>query len=416
MVKTMRTRLVLLGLTLLGLACTVHERSLEYDDTGGTTGAGGGGGGTAGGGGGNATCNSSSTSPCSACINAHCCSEFNACYGSKACQDLLSCEADCTGTACNACTTQYPTGVTPLNALLNCSTLSCQSQCSSSSDAGTDAGTSLPAAIAQNAAAQCGKMRDCAPGSVAWVYGTYDACVARATLLYTYVSGLPDTNLSASTQTACANAWNAVTCSAYFGADPNVCWVPGTRTNGQGCNAGDQCSSMFCKQNAWSCGTCAPMPAAGVPCKQSSECGRGTWCNSGACQKSGGVGAICTAALPCENDLNCVGGLCTAAPAVNGATCDPAAGLSCDSTQNFFCGGAGKCVGLTFVAAGQPCGVTSASATLCEKQGSCTSATCLAAPSDHGTCDPTNDTCQWPAVCSSAKTCMLPGDAPACAK
>jgi hypothetical protein len=300
--------------------------------------------------------------------------------------------------------------------LLNCTSLHCHNECTSGGgDAGTG-GTTLASAIAQTAATICGKMRDCSPGLLAWRFGTYDECVTRSVALDTFVSGLADVSLSASTYTACGNAYAAVSCSQFVGADPNECWTPGNRANGQGCNAGDQCASMFCKQNAWSCGTCAPMPAVGAACLYAADCGRGTWCTAGTCQKPRLLGETCTTDLPCSNELVCDTDKCAAAPAVQEASCDAAVGRYCSWTQSLYCASNGKCVTTTWVATGQTCSASTTSASLCQKSGSCTSGICVAAPADHNACDPADDKCEWPAVCSSAKTCLVPSDAPICAK
>jgi hypothetical protein len=100
-----------------------------------TTSGGGGTGGTGAGGSTgcgaiNPTCSSIATDACGICLAECCCTQLVACANNTSCTNLLSCEANCTTTACdNGCVSLYPGGETTLNSYLNCGVTNCLTAC-----------------------------------------------------------------------------------------------------------------------------------------------------------------------------------------------------------------------------------------------------------------------------------------------
>ena len=274
----------------------------------------------------------------------------------------------------------------------------------------------LGEAVSQQFVAECSKLRDCAPGMLSYDFAEYKECLDRGSLFATWFAALPGISADISLAQACAQAWSSVACSAYLSFDPDACWIPGTLPNSSPCSTGEQCISMFCKHDAWSCGSCAPMPAVGATCATSADCGRGTQCTpDGTCQEPGSENVACSASLPCRSDLACYKGKCTILPNSTGTACDLSAGLDCAWTQNLACSNITKlCVPITWNSAGLACSIADGKDVLCSQHGSCSGVTCTAGPTDHGTCDPSNDLCEWPARCSAEGICMLPTDTGVC--
>jgi hypothetical protein len=71
-------------------------------------------------------CSSIATDATGICIAECCCSQFVACTNSSSCTAILSCGADCTGSAClNSCLSANPAGATAATNLLNCMDANC---------------------------------------------------------------------------------------------------------------------------------------------------------------------------------------------------------------------------------------------------------------------------------------------------
>jgi hypothetical protein len=274
-------------------------------------------------------------------------------------------------------------------------------------------------ALSQEFIIQCGKMRDCAPGWLSYLYGTFENCGTRSSTMANWLSALPCASPDIASVASCTDAWKSLTCSNYFTADPDVCWTAGKLLPGSPCNSGEQCDSMFCKlkEYGWSCGTCAPMPVAGATCANDYDCGRGLWCMAdGTCQKPSNEGQSCSNTLSCRNDLNCIGGQCVTPPSTSGASCNNAGQQYCAFAQNLTCpASTNKCIPIVWAADGLSCPTTATQSTYCTEHGSCINSSCTSGPADHDTCDPANDLCEWPARCSTtSKTCVLPADVPTC--
>jgi hypothetical protein len=99
----------------------------------GGTGGGGGAGGSGGGGSGGSCgaiapqCSSIATDASGTCTAKCCCSEMMACVNNSACTTILSCVADCTGSACeNSCFSANPAGATAANNIFDCFQTNCQ--------------------------------------------------------------------------------------------------------------------------------------------------------------------------------------------------------------------------------------------------------------------------------------------------
>jgi hypothetical protein len=86
------------------------------------------GGSSSSGGDGSASCSvSAGDSQCDVCATDSCCTELEQCSALAACQNLLDCEDDCSGSASciTACENQFPTGVSTLQVLSSCVTARC---------------------------------------------------------------------------------------------------------------------------------------------------------------------------------------------------------------------------------------------------------------------------------------------------
>ncbi len=102
-------------LVAYGTACTIHERTLEYESTGGSGPA-------------PASCNLTATDDlCQSCLKTYCCSEMSTCFQSTDCSALLTCKT----TEVPDCEAQYPGGVVPYNAAIKCGVDRCSEFCSS---------------------------------------------------------------------------------------------------------------------------------------------------------------------------------------------------------------------------------------------------------------------------------------------
>jgi len=345
---------------------------------------------------------------CGDCLTTSCHDQYYGCHNNANCEAFLSCMAGCTTslTCVTNCETQYASVLALAQPLYDCTDASSATQCSSLGDA-----------ITSYAQSCCGTMRDCAPGELALIFGSYENCAMRTRVHETWVSCLVGELEDAKFYGDCTSDWLAVSCSDFFAPRSSACSKSGVMANGRACNASEQCESMFCKQEAWSCGVCAPLPTDGTQCTSTWDCGKDQWCSAnGTCETPRGLGRSCSDNIAaCRNDLMCYNGQCVAAPSQLGANCDVFAGLDCNWAQNLACSyRTNQCEPMTVAGTGETCGETTDHYAACGNMGVCTTGKCVAHPSDHGICDPTNDNCQWPAICSSGGTCMLPMDTDIC--
>lgn len=357
-----------------------------------------------------ASCIEASIYPsCGECMDNACPTQYRGCHANADCAALLTCIANCLGglTCITECQTRYASVLPLAEAVFDCADTACKTQCAPVGDAITD-----------YAQAYCGKMRECAPGQLAIVFRSYEDCVLRTRMQKTWVGCLPGTTANEVFYRQCAAGWADRDCADYFGPEPAACWKSGVFTDGRTCNANEQCESTFCKQQAWSCGVCAPSPAVGTQCTTTwGQCGRDQWCtDAGTCEYPRELGRSCSdLEAPCRNDLMCDNGTCVAAPNTVGANCDVFNGNFCNWAQGFACSmRTNQCANMGLANAGESCGNIGDGYVACADGGSCSTGKCVARPVDHGSCDPAADLCKVPAMCSSTGTCMLPMDTPIC--
>lgn len=78
-----------------------------------------------------ATCPTNpSDSSCDRCLKGSCCGELNTCDNNPSCQNLQSCEVNCTTPACiTSCEKSYSSGLSALNNFTSCTEQNCADQC-----------------------------------------------------------------------------------------------------------------------------------------------------------------------------------------------------------------------------------------------------------------------------------------------
>jgi hypothetical protein len=279
----------------------------------------------------------------------------------------------------------------------------------------------LDAAMLRFAEANCFLADACAQFFVAVSFGDQAGCVERTVLANEWYASLPGSTWNAAFFGRCADAWEAEiddkNCSAFYATLPPAgCRSPGTRANGQPCNAPNQCSSNYCRTEGYDCGTCAPQPASGIACEINADCREDELCelDTGTCAKPLPLGAPCgPATADCVAPLSCHLGTCVSSPYEVGDACDAANGLFCDRTYGVNCNGT-QCVTIPSAAVGKAC----PQGTFCLDGGYCSAGTCVAGPESSDPCDPEQGiNCKWPAICigpTSGAWCELPQDAVLC--
>jgi hypothetical protein len=253
----------------------------------------------------------------------------------------------------------------------------------SPADPSTNDGAST-AACDETAALYCHRYFACYGEDAEPDYGSEQACQAYDATYCRLLGTLPGVDRSSSQRwSACNRTLAALSCEEFSsGAPVEACmWTPGTRPNGQGCVAGLQCTSKFCRfprlpdsatpDDLNVCGVCAPTPVPGDPCVDGDDCGE-LACSDGKCIVQQDEDGPCAADDQCST-LVCIDNKC-AQPLKAGLPCSGfqcAAGLRCvagecgagraggepcvDSSEcvSFDCGPDGKC--LSVVEPGQPC-------------------------------------------------------------
>jgi hypothetical protein len=278
-----------------------------------------------------------------------------------------------------------------------------------SSSSSSDEGRGLSGACQRVADATSAFARNC--GEPLTAFGASDRdkydigrstalCVAKYSL-----AGIPD---QTSALNACASALSTAACNTA-GEVPACNIAPvGSLANGTSCVENDQCSGGIClfsvsdagaaaDASAIACGTCATATVPGQSCADPTLCASGDcqgssasdivcepvptetaaigaacggesvigcappgFCNydssgSGTCAASAKLGESCggvnggsESATPCESQLSCSHGVCSAATPLGGDCTASTCGLG------LFCGG-GKCLGITYGPPGASC-------------------------------------------------------------
>lgn len=253
-------------------------------------------------------------------------------------------------------------------------------------------------ACQQSAYARCMYLETCSTSALQFRYGNINNC--RSTFEQICINNLtaPSTGDSTTHVEQCAAEFNSTdwNCSDFLlnQNTPPACAPMGPLQNGSGCAENQQCASGYCALpvNA-ACGTCMPVPSAGVSCAQF-VCPVSLTCVAGTltCAAFLKVGATCNPDQPCEDGLTCVGatatslGVCQqAVQQVNqpcdfaGAGCDFAAGLACNAMSL-------TCLTETIAAPGEACGIVANQAATCSG-GTCIRGACAANIPVGGACN-----------------------------
>ena len=354
--------------------------------------------------------------------------------------------------------------------------------CSSSSGSSKDGGPSVGIAAACNdvAQARCNQGSECslADGetgtgfNILENYGDSATCVARQTLNCTNALNAPQNGNTPTEVEMCVAAFATYSCMEFFDNQPPAACAPtGPRAAGAPCTFNGQCATGYCNGTKTSvCGTCGAPPAVGADCSDST-CANGDRCIAATtlCQAPLSSNGACSADLPCDRGLSCVGdnaktmtlGTCETAGTRVGVACGGTTLPGCDGSRGLYCGGptgAKTCMkiiypgyngsvtadggatatdggasdaGAVTTPAGIPCGLLADGSRVACVAGSCYTATGVATGTDLGTCKPfaadkgACDTvvgpgCMFPARCvvtggdgGTAGSCLVP-DATMC--
>jgi hypothetical protein len=287
------------------------------------------------------------------------------------------------------------------------------SSTTSSNDGGGGSGLTAAQACADQAAAQCGKLKTCSATDLSIRYGDEATCTARVTQNCTNALSAPSNGNTPTHSEACAQAYSNWACADYLN-DINIPAACQQQTGhvaaGGGCAFPGQCQSGFCSiAPGSSCGTCATAPAIGSSCAQVTTCGPGVVCtgDTQTCVDYAMSGGPCGTGHPCGVGLSCIGatsdggtqGTCQANAVQTGAACDASLkmGPGCNRAQGLACNSMTKtCAAVTTATGGQPCGDVNNQSTPCGTNGVCTGAsgtspgTCTAAADDGAACDTAN--------------------------
>ena len=290
-------------------------------------------------------------------------------------------------------------------------------------------------------AANCALRDSCTDGFANQLtYGSADLCVSQATQGCIANMGAIGTGNSTAHINGCAAAYPTEWCTDYWDGNtvPACRSAEGVRANGAGCGVNSQCSSGFCDVGADAeCGTCAPLPSPGDPCRTSSNCVYGLSCpivapaTSGVCTVRGTIGSPCDDFQLCQGGLTCIGantsaavlGTCQEGQTTVGAACNTQTGPGCDGEIYLHCS-AGTCQREIVASAGQPCGDLAGLAYaqcgtggLCVKPLGSSMGTCVGAAANGAACDSVaGPPCLSPAKCiaadgGSSGTCVFPDPA-----
>ena len=313
-----------------------------------------------------------------------------------------------------------------------------QIACHHGDDGGGGGGPQVSTSACEEAAPLfCQRFFTCRPDDARFVHGTEQACALDEAMACRILGTLPGTEeLAIDHWAACDRALSTVSCEDFISdSRPSECaFLPGTRAVGQGCVQGRQCASKFCKRlparmestsldDLYVCGSCAPTPAAGDPCRAWEDCGYELICSGGKCTallKEGGActlsdecdkllciegkcsrrrmaGEPCTA-FECASDLRCVGKTC--APGLDDG--QPCTGdFEC---QSFSCGDDQLCREARptpVIEPGQPCAPGGLSFPSCRADSRCDESAHVCTPYKR-----TGEPCAHTRECASLLTCQ----------
>jgi hypothetical protein len=307
---------------------------------------------------------------------------------------------------------------------------------------GGDGASPLAKACDSAAKAACARVSSCSSRFlIDFLYGDSATCEARSSASCYAATSANGSQWTADGVDTCAGQYSAYPCQKFFeGSAPPACIVDGSLAEGAPCAVADQCASGYCSaDHVTACGTCQSAPPLGHTCRVDADCGRGRACvkasgaATGVCADWVALSQPCDTKRPCAPGLSCVGandptpGTCMNAGSSTFTACDATAATKpgCDPLLGLVCV-SGMCKKVTENAAGQTCGLVSASFYSCKAGAACIKSSpmnatgiCTAAAEDGKACDEVNGPpCLAPAKCiptgtGSAGVCTLP-DPSAC--
>jgi hypothetical protein len=245
--------------------------------------------------------------------------------------------------------------------------------------------------------ARCSRIDACSGGAlIKQRYGDMTTCVLRQELTCAASLAAPATSATPEDNRACADALPGESCEDLIDNNPVAACSPhpGPGAMGAPCAFSGQCQSAYCLvHDGQGCGTCAPSPPDGTPCKMVFECGNNQLCLSttGTCTTWVQLNGACGMTLACGAGLTC-NSVCEVAVATPGAACDPTlkTAPACDRNQGLYCDPMSmKCAPITYNPGGQPCSTAFNTSQLCAASGLCVNGICVAAAADGSPCNET---------------------------
>jgi hypothetical protein len=159
------------------------------------------------------------------------------------------------------------------------------------------------------AEARCGNYEACFPGSVALEFGTMAKCADFTAAFYDSVLRRAGVAATPEDLRACAVALDKAGCSV----EEPECKLIGSKTPGEGCVSGLECTSFRCGHVDSPCGQCESARAKGDGCDpENDDCDYGLACSSFShvCQERAPKGTSCVTHNECASNLFCVNGVC----------------------------------------------------------------------------------------------------------
>lgn len=261
----------------------------------------------------------------------------------------------------------------------------------------TDAGTSVDGNVdetcAEVARVDCDDFNECSPVYLGWLYGSYDACLARSSEVCRVQSSLAGSNRTADEMLRCTRAVAAQACNDT--TSPAECASrPGALPKGGGCQADAQCASSFCRREVSDfCGVCADRVPDGGACTRSRHCESGR-CSMAKCAPVLNEGDRCNT-LDCSNEITCVEGICKKITRVGeGQACNFEL-TQCEFDMSCV---DGRCIKDILVDPGQKCGVLDNGGFALCRGSACDFQLCVELPPVASACS-SEGTCAGTAVC-----------------
>jgi hypothetical protein len=277
-------------------------------------------------------------------------------------------------------------------------------------DAPADAPVSFRSACNEYAYTRCTQIKSCSPTAILIEYGDVGTCELYYRTSCEIAAAAPSTGSTLAHVTGCTGEIATWKCSDIIYAEniPPDCQTPlGSLANGSPCAVNAQCQTAWCGHAIGAaCGTCAPAPAPGDVCVQSSQCGSGLTCvaSTGTCAVHAQLGAQCSATQPCDDGLTCAGGVCSAGASPAGATCDPL-GAGCNLYAGLTCNAmSSTCQTIQIVPGGEACGEVGEQSQQC-MAGTCSRGACVQGSALGAACDLTS-----PEPCLSFAVCVVTAD------